>query len=332
MQPGSVTSQPESPAHQVPQTSSGQQVTGGHQGSRTVVPTPPDAICNMERRKTSPSICSSLAPSCGTALSRSHTKSLAKSDKSCGLGAPNENGSEASNPSSNRYSAPPNLYQTTSISSFNGTPQHIPRAKTMEASTHHHQRHHSTHLYSDSADEDSSSMAPPLSHSAPPSHALSEHSGSDLMKRAVAFLRRSGRSKSEHSTDSPNRPSVAMNGHAPTPSPGHTQSSYISSDNDSEFEDADIKRELQKLREKHMKEISELQAFQRNEIEHLYTELGKTLPPSVGLLHAAPPSGRRRRTSKHKLKAGKLMNPMVQQLRNHVNASTDRKGVWEQMA
>lgn len=77
---------------------------------------------------------------------------------------------------------------------------------------------------------------------------------------------------------------------------------------------------------RHMKEISELQAFQRNEIESLYRELGKTLPPSVSLLHAAPPSGRRRRASKHKLKAGKLLNPMVQQLRNNLNTSSERKG------
>lgn len=77
---------------------------------------------------------------------------------------------------------------------------------------------------------------------------------------------------------------------------------------------------------RHMKEISELQAFQRNEIESLYRELGKTLPPSVGLLHAAPPTGRRRRASKHKLKAGKLLNPMVQQLRNNLNSSSERKG------
>lgn len=76
-----------------------------------------------------------------------------------------------------------------------------------------------------------------------------------------------------------------------------------------------------------MKEISELQAFQRNEIECLYKELGKTLPPNVGLLHAAPPSGRRRRASKHKLKAGKLLNPMVQQLKNNLNTSAERKGM-----
>lgn len=78
-----------------------------------------------------------------------------------------------------------------------------------------------------------------------------------------------------------------------------------------------------------MKEISELQAFQRNEIEHLYKEVGKALPPGVGLLHAAPPSGRRRRASKHKLKAGKLLNPTVQQLKNNLNTTTagERKGV-----
>ena len=80
--------------------------------------------------------------------------------------------------------------------------------------------------------------------------------------------------------------------------------------------------------DRHTKEISELQAFQRNEIEHLYKELGKTLPPSVGLLHAAPPSGRRRRASKHKLKTGKLLNPMVQQLKKKLNTTTgERKGV-----
>lgn len=75
-----------------------------------------------------------------------------------------------------------------------------------------------------------------------------------------------------------------------------------------------------------MKEISELQAFHKSEIEHLYKELGKTLPPNVGLLHAAPPSGRRRRASKHKVKAGKLLNPMVQQLKNNLNATAERKG------
>ncbi|XP_043970206.1 serine/threonine-protein kinase WNK2 [Gambusia affinis] len=79
---------------------------------------------------------------------------------------------------------------------------------------------------------------------------------------------------------------------------------------------------------RHMKEISELQAFQRSEIERLYKDLGKSVPPKVSLLHAVPPTtGRRRKTSKHKLKAGKLLNPMVQQLRNNPNStSVERKG------
>lgn len=148
-------------------------------------------------------------------------------------------------PCSHRYSAPPNFYQATPTSSPDATRCHIPRAHTIDTPTHCH--HHPSLFCSESADEDG--IAPSLALPAPPPHALSEHSGSDFMKRAVAFLRRSGRSKSEHS-ESPSRQSVAMNGHAPSPSSGHAHSSYVSSDNDSEFEDADMRKELQKLREK----------------------------------------------------------------------------------
>lgn len=148
-----------------------------------------------------------------------------------------------------RFSAPPNFYQSTSTSSPDLTPHHLPRAHTIDTPIRHpYQR--STRLCSDSADEDSSSITLPPSHHASPAHALSEHSGSDFMKRAVAFLRRTGRSKSEQSTNLTSQHPVAMNGHAPSPSPAHAHSSYISSDNDSEFEDADMKKELQKLREK----------------------------------------------------------------------------------
>ncbi|XP_061701402.1 serine/threonine-protein kinase WNK2 isoform X3 [Syngnathoides biaculeatus] len=223
--------------------------------------------------------------------------------------------------SSNRFSAPPNFYHATPGSSSDVTPQHLPRAVTISAPTHHRSRHPSR-FQSDSADEDSSGSKalPPGRLDAP------AHGGSDLVKRAVAFLKRSGRSKSEQSSDSPSRQPLEMNGYAASPLTGHVQSSCISSDNDSEFEDADMKKELQKLREKHMKEISELQAFQRSEIERLYQEVGKSLPPNVGLLHAAPPSGRRRRTSKHKVKAGKLLNPMVQQLKSNLTTTSERKG------
>ncbi|XP_034551209.1 serine/threonine-protein kinase WNK2-like isoform X3 [Notolabrus celidotus] len=291
-----------------------------------IIPTPPEVICRLEKSKTSHSSCSSTAPSSGSGGSRSQFLGQGrKEDRSSATAAADKENAETSKPhGSNRYSAPPNFYRATSTSSPDVTPRHIPRAQTVDTHSHLHYQQ-SSHLYSDSADEDSSSVALPPAHPAPPAHALSEHSGSDLMKRAVAFLRRSGRSKSEQSSDSPSRHPVAMNGHASSPAAGHAHSSYISSDNDSEFEDADMRKELQKLREKHMKEISELQAFQRSEIEHLYTELGKSLPPNVGLLHAAPPTGRRRRASKHKLKAGKLLNPMVQQLKNNLNTSTERK-------
>ncbi|XP_034731401.1 serine/threonine-protein kinase WNK2 isoform X8 [Etheostoma cragini] len=293
-----------------------------------IIPTPPDAICRLEKSKTT---CSSPAPSSGSGGSHSQTRAPGRKEDCVAMGrsltaaAYCENAGTSKPHSSNRYSAPPNFYQASPTSSPDVTPGHIPRAQTIDTPIHHNY-HHSSHHYSDSADEESNSIALPPAHRVPPAHALSEHSGNDLMKRAVAFLRRSNRSKSEQSSDSPSRTSVAMNGHAPTPSAGHAHSSYISSDNDSEFEDADMRKELQKLKEKHMKEISELQAFQRSEIEHLYTELGKTLPPNVGLLHAVPPSGRRRRASKHKLKAGKLLNPMVQQLKNNLNTSTERKG------
>ncbi|KAI4824325.1 hypothetical protein KUCAC02_012848, partial [Chaenocephalus aceratus] len=295
-----------------------------------IIPTPPDVIYRLEKSKSGFSTCSSPAPSSGSGGSHRQTLGPGRKEKDCfavgrlnvTAAADHEEEGTSKPLSSNRYSAPPNFYHVTPTSSPDLTPRHIPRAQTIGTPTHH-SYHHASHLYSDSADEDSSGVAPPLAQPAPPAHALSAHSGSDLMKRAVAFLRRTGRSKSEQSSDSPSRPPVAMNGHATSP-PAH--SSYISSDNDSEFEDADMRKELQKLREKHMKEISELQVFQRGEIEHLYTELGKMLPSNVGLLHAAPPSGRRRKASKHKLKAGKLLNPMVQQLKNNLSTASERKG------
>nr|XP_056703337.1 serine/threonine-protein kinase WNK1 isoform X2 [Euleptes europaea] len=76
-------------------------------------------------------------------------------------------------------------------------------------------------------------------------------------------------------------------------------SSYMSSDNESDIEDEDLKCELRRLREKHLKEIQELQSRQKLEIELLYTKLGK-VPPSVIIPPAAPLSGRRRRPTKGK--------------------------------
>ncbi|XP_069716868.1 serine/threonine-protein kinase WNK1 isoform X10 [Phaenicophaeus curvirostris] len=76
-------------------------------------------------------------------------------------------------------------------------------------------------------------------------------------------------------------------------------SSYMSSDNESDIEDEDLKSELRRLREKHLKEIQELQSRQKQEIESLYVKLGKA-PPAVIIPPAAPLSGRRRRPTKGK--------------------------------
>ncbi|XP_045931061.1 serine/threonine-protein kinase WNK2 [Micropterus dolomieu] len=162
-----------------------------------------------------------------------------------------------------------------------------------------------------SMDSGAESSPAKLAPATPSQHTRSERRGSDLMKRAVAFLRRSGRSSSVQSSDSPSR-------HG-----GVHGSAYASSDNDSEMEDSDMKKELQRLREKHLREISELQAHQRGEVELLYRRLGKPPPPGLGLSHVAPHAGRRKRSSKHRLKPGKLLSPLVQQFRNVTTKSSD---------
>uniref|UniRef100_A0A3B1IML2 non-specific serine/threonine protein kinase n=1 Tax=Astyanax mexicanus TaxID=7994 RepID=A0A3B1IML2_ASTMX len=202
-----------------------------------------------------------------------------------------------------RYSAPPDFYLDAPPSlTKRGS---LPRAHTSVPVDVHAARF----MSSDSGAESSPAKMPPPT---PSRLSQSERRGSDFMKRAVAFLRRSGRSSSVQSSDSPSRQ-------------GGVYGSYISSDNDSEMEDSDIKNELQRLREKHMKEITELQAHQRGEIELLYMRLGKAPPTGLGLTSTVPPAGRRRKTSKHKLKAGKLLSPLVQQLRSVKKTSESSK-------
>ncbi|KAM9657796.1 serine/threonine-protein kinase WNK2 isoform 11-T12 [Morphnus guianensis] len=169
---------------------------------------------------------------------------------------------------------------------------------------------------SDSADEAFHRQSAAAAQLSPPGSSTA----TDLIKKAAAFLQRSGKASSL-GLDSPNGQGTKI----PTINitSFHSQSSYMSSDNDSEFEDADMKKELQNLREKHMKEIAELQTQQKNEIEALYIRLGKPLPPNLGFLHSAPPSSRRRRTSKNKLKGGKLLNPLVQQLRSGTSSTSN---------
>ncbi|XP_042363821.1 serine/threonine-protein kinase WNK2 isoform X2 [Plectropomus leopardus] len=204
-----------------------------------------------------------------------------------------------------RYSAPPDFYLDTPPSmAKRGS---LPRAMTSN-SVAVDVTVHARFLSSDSGAESSPAKLTPAT---PSQHTRSERRGSDLMKRAVAFLRRSGRSSSVQSSDSPSR-------HG-----GVHGSAYASSDNDSEMEDSDMKRELQRLREKHLREISELQAHQRGEVELLYRRLGKAPPSGLGLSHVAPHAGRRKRSSKHRLKPGKLLSPLVQQFRNVTTKTSD---------
>ncbi|XP_040264731.1 serine/threonine-protein kinase WNK2 [Bufo bufo] len=213
-------------------------------------------------------------------------------------------------PSYLRFSAPPDVY----LDKLPPQPVRtsVPRAHTSSPIN----SLFCGHVSSDSGDE----FLPPKPKDAPSTP--SKGASNDFMKKAAAFLHRKA---SMQSPDSPT--GQAMKIPSINVTSFHSQSSYMSSDNDSEFEDADMKKELQNLREKHMKEISELQVQQRKEIETLYIRLGKPLPPNVGFLHAAPPSGRRRRISKNKLKSGKLLNPLVQQLKNGTSdITTDCNG------
>ncbi|XP_005210508.2 serine/threonine-protein kinase WNK2 isoform X7 [Bos taurus] len=208
-------------------------------------------------------------------------------------------------PNSLRYSAPPDVYL-----------DEAPCSPDMKLAVRRAQTASSIEvgmeepLSSDSGDESPRRRPSVQKHASLPSS--SGGVASDFVKKAAAFLQRSSRAGSP-CLETPSRMGVKV----PTISVTsfHSQSSYISSDNDSEIEDADIRKELQSLREKHLKEISELQSQQKQEIEALYRRLGKPLPPNLGLFHTAPPIGRRRKTSKSKLKAGKLLSPLVQQLK-----------------
>ncbi|XP_051911448.1 serine/threonine-protein kinase WNK1 isoform X4 [Hippocampus zosterae] len=75
--------------------------------------------------------------------------------------------------------------------------------------------------------------------------------------------------------------------------------SYVSSDNDSEYEDEDFKREINRLREKHLSEIQALHSRQKEEIDGLFTRLGK-VPPAAVLPPVVALAGRRRRPTKSK--------------------------------
>eukprot|EP00066_Takifugu_rubripes_P016227 XP_011605493.1 PREDICTED: serine/threonine-protein kinase WNK1-like isoform X2 [Takifugu rubripes] len=94
------------------------------------------------------------------------------------------------------------------------------------------------------------------------------------------------------------RGSVTQNGPSTTCEPHHTNAHYSSdNDEDSGTEDGALRKEINRLREKHMMEIQALQTRQKEEIESLFTRMGKPPPPSVVSPAVAMAGGRRRRKS-----------------------------------
>ncbi|XP_070762891.1 serine/threonine-protein kinase WNK1-like [Enoplosus armatus] len=99
-------------------------------------------------------------------------------------------------------------------------------------------------------------------------------------------------SSSSHGSGMQNGPSSS------TSDPQHTHTHYSSdNDDDSETEDEALQKEISRLREKHMIEIQALQTRQKEEIEALFTQMGKQPPPSVFSPAVAMAGGRRRRKS-----------------------------------
>ncbi|KAL8212478.1 UNVERIFIED_CONTAM: Serine/threonine-protein kinase wnk2 [Gekko kuhli] len=135
-----------------------------------------------------------------------------------------------------RYSAPPDVYLDDQPSSpdMKTSFRRVQTASSIDVLCGH-----------DSSDTGDESLQ--RKSAAPPQSPLSSSAGNDYTKKASSFLQKSGKSSSQ-GLDSPNGHGTKI----PTinVTSFHSQSSYVSSDNDSEFEDADMKKELQNLREK----------------------------------------------------------------------------------
>ncbi|KAM9753762.1 serine/threonine-protein kinase WNK1-like isoform 2-T6 [Menidia menidia] len=97
-----------------------------------------------------------------------------------------------------------------------------------------------------------------------------------------------------------------QNGPSSSTSDHHSTHTHYSSDNDddSETEDEALQKEINHLREKHMVEIQALQSRQKEEIEALYTRMGKPVPQSVFSPAVAMAGGRRRLKSKSQKSRG----------------------------
>ncbi|XP_034071522.1 serine/threonine-protein kinase WNK1-like isoform X3 [Gymnodraco acuticeps] len=106
---------------------------------------------------------------------------------------------------------------------------------------------------------------------------------------------------------SPTHGSSLQNGpSSSTSDPQHSHPHYSSdNDDDSEKEDEALHKEISRLREKHMTEIQILQSRQKEEVEALFTKMGKPAPSSVFSPAVAMAGGRRRLKSRsHKSSRG----------------------------
>ncbi|XP_060912882.1 serine/threonine-protein kinase WNK2 isoform X6 [Labrus mixtus] len=135
------------------------------------------------------------------------------------------------------------------------------------------------------------------------------HTESSPVSTYVERERRRSRAKEGEREESKRTPAMP---HLPR-GHGHSHSPLGSSDDESEMEDEDLRKELHKLREKHIKEVVFLQAQQNRELQELYRQLRslkdqrQSLPASLSRtppLPAAPPvlSPRRPRPAKIKLR------------------------------
>ncbi|KAK9516820.1 hypothetical protein VZT92_024730 [Zoarces viviparus] len=100
---------------------------------------------------------------------------------------------------------------------------------------------------------------------------------------------------------SPLHGSSMQNGPSSSASDPHNAHTHYSSDNDDDSEDEVLQKEFSCLREKHVMEFQTLQTRHRDEIEALFTRMGKPPPPSTVFYPAvAMAGGRRRLKSKSK--------------------------------
>ncbi|CAN9499199.1 unnamed protein product [Ophioblennius macclurei] len=99
---------------------------------------------------------------------------------------------------------------------------------------------------------------------------------------------------------SPSHSGSMQNGPSSSNSDPHNAHPHYSSDNDDDSgtEDEALQKEISRLREKHMMEIQALQTRQKEEIESLFTKMGKQPPPCVFSPAVAMAGGRRRLKSK----------------------------------